>query len=143
MTVVDEAMKLALTAHFGHSNSHDGEPYVLHLNRVWILIRDFGYDDDLQAAAWLHDSVEDTDLTLSEIERHTNSRVARIVDVVTKRKGESNEEYYRRVKRDPDGTILKRADLHENFRRNHMIEDEATRARMGKKYSLGFDILGR
>ena len=62
---------------------------------------------------------------------------------MTKRKGETNEDYYWRVKQNPHATRVKICDLLDNFGRNHLVEDEEKRLRMAAKYSLGFDILCR
>lgn len=155
MNLVDIAIRLALEAHHGQVNPHDGEPYILHVHRVASNFGDATLDDQIaKAIAWLHDTVEDTPLTLSQIfdafvlghvENSTIIRIAEGVDHMTKRpKGqESNEDYYWRVKQNADATRVKIADLHDNFGRNYTIEDEEKRARLAAKYSLGFGILCR
>jgi (p)ppGpp synthase/HD superfamily hydrolase len=150
--IVDTAMRLALQAHHGVVNKHDGEPYILHVHRVASNFGDDTLDQQLRkAVAWLHDTVEDTDLTLKKISEtfYDYSRLEIVsgiyegVDAMTKRSGESNEDYYWRVKQNPIATDVKIADIHDNFGRNHLIEDEDTRLRMAKKYSLGIEILCR
>lgn len=157
--VVEIAQGIALEAHAGDKNKHDGELYLLHVHRVAVLTREYcdshkmGADRrvDSVAVAWLHDVVEDTSWTLNDIRTRFQqnlvggNRVDRIVlavDALTKRTGESNEEYYHRVKANWLARDVKLyADMVDNFRRNHLITDDATRARMAKKYSLGVDIL--
>jgi hypothetical protein len=156
MGIVDTAMRLALQAHHGVVNKHDGEPYILHVHRVASNFGDDTLDQQLRkAVAWLHDTVEDTELTLKLIAAcyfPSHSPLAGqvhvplitdAVDAMTKRKGESNEDYYWRVKQNAIATDVKIADIHDNFGRNYMIEDEATRLRMAAKYSLGIEILCR
>lgn len=150
MNLVDKAQQLALTAHFGHKNAHDSEPYVLHLQRVYIAVRDAGLDEIHQAVAWLHDSLEDTDLTPDDIIKELGygqeaAAVCSGVMSMTKARGgkETNERYYMRVKNNPVAAAVKIHDLHDNFGRNHLIEDDETRLRMAKKYSLGIDMLTR
>jgi len=148
MNLVDQAQQMALKAHFGQSNNHDDEPYVLHLQRVYISTRDAGLDEIHQAVAWLHDTLEDTNLTVSEIINglgadESAACIASGVLSLTKIQSETNEHYYHCVKSNPVAKAVKLHDLHDNFGRNHLIEDEATRLRMAHKYSLGIDILTR
>ena len=146
MNIVDKAECLALKAHFNHVNNHDGEPYVLHLQRVYISTRDSGLSEVHQAVAWLHDSIEDTAVTFEDImtdlgENEITAQIIVGVRGITKIPGVSNQEYYNRVSMNPVAKAVKIHDLHDNFGRNHLIEDETTRLRMAKKYSLGISML--
>lgn len=152
MGIVDTAMRLALQAHHGQVNKHDGEAYILHVHRVASNFSDDTTDQQLRkAVAWLHDTVEDTDLTFRQVaDAYHLAGYGLYVDIIldgldamTKRQGESNEDYYWRVKKNSIATDVKIADIHDNFGRNHKIEDEATRLRMTTKYSLGIGILCR
>jgi (p)ppGpp synthase/HD superfamily hydrolase len=70
---------------------HDGQrrkdaavsPYFVHLAEVAALVTAFGGDDRAQAAAWLHDTVEDTETTAEEIAARFGSDVAAIVAELT------------------------------------------------------------
>lgn len=63
--IVDTAMRLALQAHHGVVNKHDGEPYILHVHRVASNFRDDTLDQQLRkAVAWLHDGRKWSDVTL-------------------------------------------------------------------------------
>lgn len=162
MGIVDTAIKLSIQAHFGAVNKHDGEAYLLHVHRVASNFNTDTIDDQICAAvAWLHDAVEDTDLTLQTIistfvrvfsdsgtsPLHNGQSIPNLimegVDAMTKRKGETNEDYYWRVKRNPHATRVKVCDLLDNFGRNHLIEDEEKRLRMAAENSLGAVILCR
>lgn len=153
--LVDVARTIALAAHGGDRNKHDGELYILHVNRVATGTRKTSVGTAAaelgEAVAWLHDVVEDTPVTLTMIHdilaayNFLSMNVASVVsavDALTKRKGEPNKDYYYRVKNNgwlP--TCVKLADLKDNFSRNHMIVDEATKMRMAEKYSLGMWVL--
>ena len=143
MDVVDTALQLAITFHNGEVNTHNGEPYMLHLQRVYIAVREAGYSEKYQAVAWLHDSLEDTELDLEALQgaMRGNEDVVSSVLAITHNPKESYDDYVRRARLDPMARVVKRYDLLDNFRRNHLIEDEATRLRMAKKYSSGLDIL--
>ena len=140
--LVDKAMQVAIIAHNGQFNKHDGEPYILHPMRVFIATRNGGLDEEHQATAWLHDTIEDTWVTADYLFAHGfGVNVIEAVMSLTKRKGDTNEEYYRRLH--GISRRVKIHDINENFGRTHMITDPATRERMTKKYSLGLDILCR
>ena len=153
MRVVDAAMLTALEAHGTQTNKHDGELYALHLARVWINASERGGTKVQQAIAWLHDSVEDTPLTLQSLQFLLIDRIdlphggvidaiVAGVDGMTKRNGETLEEYYRRCKDNPDSRFVKlHCDIVDNFRRNYLIADDEKRLKMAYKYSMGVDIL--
>jgi GTP diphosphokinase / guanosine-3',5'-bis(diphosphate) 3'-diphosphatase len=73
----------AADAHRGQ-NRNSGEPYIQHPLAVARIVADLGLDDVTVAAALLHDTVEDTDLSLAEVSSRFGPDVAVIVDGVTK-----------------------------------------------------------
>lgn len=74
------ALRRAAVAHRGQARRGSGVPYVEHVVAVaWILAR-LGCDEDIVVAGLLHDVVEDTDITLTEVEADFGAAVARIVD---------------------------------------------------------------
>jgi guanosine-3',5'-bis(diphosphate) 3'-pyrophosphohydrolase len=77
------AYERALDAHRGQTRK-SGEPYVTHPVAVAKIVADLGLDDFTVAAALLHDTVEDTRLSLAEVEAEFGTEVAEIVDGVTK-----------------------------------------------------------
>lgn len=149
MNIIDKAQHLALKAHHGHVNQHDGSPYILHLHAVSVLVREAGGDAAQIAISWLHDSVEDGMLTYQEIREalvgeSEAERVIAGIDGMTKRPGEPRTDYAWRCKANPDSCFCKlRGDIVHNFGRNHLIQDDETRLRMAKKYSEYVDILSR
>ncbi|MCU1494172.1 MAG: (p)ppGpp synthetase, RelA/SpoT family [Acidimicrobiaceae bacterium] len=81
--LVRRAHALATRAHEGQTRL-SGEPYVTHSIAVATIVAQLGLDGTSAAAALLHDVVEDTDVTLEEIEADFGPTVAAIVDGVTK-----------------------------------------------------------
>jgi GTP pyrophosphokinase len=82
-TRVRDAYTLAAAAHDGQVR-RSGEAYISHPLAVARIVADLGLDDITIAAALLHDAVEDTGVTLTEVEREFGPEVAAIVDGVTK-----------------------------------------------------------
>ncbi len=73
-------------AHKWHSGQirKSGEPFITHPLTVAMILAEYGMDADTIAAALLHDTVEDTDVTLDEVSREFGAEVARLIDGVTK-----------------------------------------------------------
>ncbi len=85
--MVRKAFELAMESH-KDMRRKSGEPYVLHpLAVAKIVSEEIGLDATSVACALLHDVVEDTEVTLEEIERTFNKEVAKIVDGLTKISG--------------------------------------------------------
>ena len=61
-----------------------GDPYIVHPVAVADLLRDIGASASVIAAGFLHDVVEDTDVTPDQIEQHFGSEVRELVEGVTK-----------------------------------------------------------
>ncbi len=77
------AYEVAARCHQGQLR-RSGEPYISHPLAVAAIVARYGMDDTTIAAALLHDAVEDTGLTLAEVEGQFGTEVAEIVDGVTK-----------------------------------------------------------
>ncbi len=80
---LDGAFDLAVAAHEGQTR-RTGEEYVTHPLAVAEILADFGMDGETLVAAFLHDVVEDTDVTLDEIAEKFGDVIAALIDGVTK-----------------------------------------------------------
>ncbi len=81
--MITESYRLAAGAHRGQLR-RSGEPYITHPLAVAGIVARYGMDDVTIAAALLHDAVEDTVITLPEIDERFGPEVTAIVDGVTK-----------------------------------------------------------
>ncbi|MBQ8992497.1 bifunctional (p)ppGpp synthetase/guanosine-3',5'-bis(diphosphate) 3'-pyrophosphohydrolase [Candidatus Saccharibacteria bacterium] len=80
---IEKAITIATKAHEGQMRK-SGDPYISHPLAVMKIVEDWGMDEDTIIAAVLHDTVEDTDVTLEDIKREFGEQVAFLVDGVTK-----------------------------------------------------------
>ena len=106
-----KAFDMARRAHAGQK--YGDEDYIWHPYRVAL-----AFDQPrFQIVGMLHDTVEDTDLTLAEIEAFFGAEISQDVDTLTRRKEEEYlSEYIPRVGRFPSARKVKIADLRENIR---------------------------
>src|SRR3954465_9377221 len=108
------AIELAVAAHRGQYRKYTGEPYVIHPLRVMIGLA--SEPVQVQIAAVLHDTVEDTAVTLEQIDSEFGSEVRRLVDALTRRHGEAYAHFIARIiESGPDAILLKMGDVKDNM----------------------------
>ena len=83
MSQINSAYEMARSAHASQNRS-SGELYINHPIAVARIVADLGLDETSIVAALLHDAVEDTEITLADVESNFGIEVATIVDGVTK-----------------------------------------------------------
>lgn len=81
--LMTKAFETARAAH-SQQTRKSGEGYINHPLAVAKIVADIGLDETTVIAALLHDAVEDTDITVADVERDFGPEVAAIVDGVTK-----------------------------------------------------------
>src|SRR5947208_3173855 len=82
-SLITRAYQVARSAHEGQVR-RSGDPYIQHPVAVAKILAELGLDDITLSAALLHESVEDTGVTLEEVATEFGDDVANIVDGVTK-----------------------------------------------------------
>ena len=124
--VVGRALDFAYRLHDGQCRA-SGEPYILHPISVAAILKDLGGSNAMIAAGFLHDVVEDTEVSCDQIEETFGKEVRQLVEGVTKlsklsfeSKTESQAENFRRMflamAQDIRVIIVKLADRLHNMR---------------------------
>ncbi len=110
MSTLEQAIALAATAHAGQVDKA-GAPYILHPLRVMLSVSSL----EAKMTAVLHDVVEDCDISLEQLRQAGFSEeILAAIDSVTKRSGESYEDFIQRAAANPIGRQVKLADLQDN-----------------------------
>lgn len=141
-----EAVSFAARKH-RHGLRKDGRtPYVAHVYRVAMTVRDvFGCDDPTAlVAALLHDTIEDADTDFDDIEEHFGRSVAECVAALTKNaslpESERERDYDARLAAGPwQARLVKLADTHDNYldaSSSTQISTSRIRARCERAISL-------
>ncbi|MFF4328473.1 HD domain-containing protein [Streptomyces sp. NPDC001591] len=138
-----EVEALARSAHEGQTDKA-GRPYAEHLAAVAEGVRLRGGSAAQQAAAWLHDSVEDKALSGEQLAAAAvPQEVKDMVLALTKRPGEPLEEYTARILATPGALLVKEADLAHNADPVRLsVLDAPTRDRLTAKYARVRSLLG-
>ena len=78
-TLLDHAIVFAVKAHAGTERRRKGYPYIVHPMEAVEIVATMTADQELLAAAVLHDTVEDTEVTVAQIRAEFGERIASLV----------------------------------------------------------------
>jgi len=106
MSIVEKAAKFAAKAHSSQKRKYTGEPYFVHCAEVANLVRENGGCDEMVAAAYLHDTVEDCGVSITKISSEFGLFVAKLVSDLTD------------VSKPSDGNRAKRKEIDRNHIKN-------------------------
>ncbi len=154
----EEALEFARKAHGDQQRKYTEEPYIEHPKRVAKIVQTVPHTTEMICAAYLHDVVEDTPVSIQDIERKFGREVARLVHELTDEYVKENYEHLNRRKRKQKETerqakisreakTIKLADVIDNtkdilrndrdFARRYIPEMEAlTEALQGGEFKL-------
>lgn len=136
MDDVERAEEFATLMHSGQLD-RAGAPYIEHPRAVAAKVE--GKTEKI--VAWLHDTVEDTDATIEQIESLFGDEVARAVALLTHDKRDSYMDYVRKIKGNEIARKVKMADLSHNMDVSRLpIITDADWGRV-KKYKRAYDLL--
>lgn len=110
---IDEIERKAMIfAHIKHSEvnqkrKYSGKPYIIHPHAVAELVLSVPHTSAMLSAAWLHDTVEDTNTTQTEIDREFEEPIPKYVEMLTDIS--KPEDGNRKVRKEKDRQHLKKA----------------------------------
>lgn len=79
-SLFDKALKFAAEAHSGTERRGKGYPYIIHPMEAAAIVATITNDPEMLSAAILHDTVEDTEVTIEQIREEFGERVASLVN---------------------------------------------------------------
>jgi (p)ppGpp synthase/HD superfamily hydrolase len=125
-TLAERARRYATKAHaaIDQRRKYTDDAYIVHPQAVMEIVSSVPHSEEMLAAAWLHDTVEDTPTTLSDIESHFGPEVATLVAMLTNVSTAADGNRFERKNRDrrhsaqasPQAKTIKLADLIDNTR---------------------------
>ena len=136
--LINKAIDIAYKAHHGQIDKA-GRPYFLH---PVIVAQSMNTESEI-CAALLHDVVEDTNITLSELEKIFPQEIIQAINLLTHKDGVSYEDYILAIKSNPIAKKVKLADIAHNLDITRLTTPELL-AEYGKrkaKYNTALQIL--
>lgn len=137
--LTNKAMRIAYKAHHGQLD-YNGIPYIFHP----IHLAEAMDDEYSCCVALLHDTVEDTDVTLEELKAVFPKEVTDAVALMTHEKGTDYFDYVRAIKENPIARKVKLADLAHNSDQTRCIGSDLSEERKAAwraKYEKATKIL--
>lgn len=138
--MTNKAMKIAYDAHHGTRDAN-GVPYIFHPYHLAEQMP----DEISTCTALLHDVIEDTDLTLHDLQRDFPEEVVEAVRLLTHEQGIDYYDYVRALKSNPTARLVKLADLQHNSDESRMAGNttisEQQRQHWREKYAKAKEIL--
>ena len=108
MELVSEAIAFAVKAHDGMRRKKSDAPYILHPMEAAVIVGTMTDDQNLIAAAALHDVVEDAGITIEEIETRFGKRVRELVESETEdKRADLPPESTWRIRKEESLSVLK------------------------------------
>lgn len=107
MTLIEKADQLAERAHAGQTRKESDAPYITHPRAVAQMLKDYGFEESVVAAALVHDVLEDTSVTQDELGAALGEEVLAMVRTLSYDKSlsweEQREAYAQAVRAAPEG----------------------------------------
>lgn len=137
MSTLARAIALAAQYHEGQTDK-GGRPYIFHPLRLMLK----ALTEDEQIVAVLHDTIEDTDLTLDDLRRDGfSSEIVEAVDRLSRRDDETYHEFILRIKENRLAARVKILDLQDNMDLTRIKKPSEKDQKRLAKYSRALDTL--
>jgi len=114
MKILKRAQKFAKLKHKYQKDKAGEDYFTSHVKVVADKVENAGYSVEYVAVAYLHDVVEDTDTTITDISNIFGDGISNAISAITKQNNESYDEYIERVQTNKIATIVKYYDMEHN-----------------------------
>jgi (p)ppGpp synthase/HD superfamily hydrolase len=139
MSTLENAIVLTAQKHAGQKDK-SGKPYILHPLRVMLSME----TEEERIVAILHDILEDTDVTVSDLlKRGFSEEVVEAIRSVTRRENESYMDFIRRANENEIGRKVKIADLKDNMNWDRIQQPTDDDLKRMQKYQKAYFQLKR
>lgn len=130
-----KAMEIACKAHHKQKDK-GGFPYINHPFHIAEQMQ----DEITTCVALLHDVIEDSNITLSELSKDFPPEVINAVEVLTHNERDLYSEYIKKVKTNEIARIVKLADLEHNLDQSRCL-DYSLNSELMEKYLMAYTVL--
>lgn len=124
--MIEKAKGYAIDCHDMTAHQYDGKSYDIHLKMVFDTAKKFIHlipaeqHENVLAACWVHDVIEDCRQTYNDVKNATNIEVAELAYALTNEKGKTrkeraNDKYYAGIRQTPFATFIKVCDRIANY----------------------------
>lgn len=137
-TLASMALSIACDKHSGQVDKAN-KPYIYHIVQVGKNISK--KEDEYLAVAYLHDVLEDTNLTKEILLEKFPVEVVEAVQAITKKDNEEYNEYLERVKKNPIALIVKISDLMHNIDLSRLKKISSSDLKRAEKYRKAMEYL--
>ncbi|MDB5257787.1 MAG: hypothetical protein JWM14_2482 [Chitinophagaceae bacterium] len=124
------AKEFAFKAHKGQT--YGTRDYSFHLEAVVSVAKEFKLDENIIAACWLHDTIEDCKVSYHDIKELCGEEVAEMVYCVTDELGRNRKERkiktYPKIKNNPDALCVKLCDRIANMQQSFLDNNDRLRS---------------
>jgi (p)ppGpp synthase/HD superfamily hydrolase len=145
--MIEKAKEYAIDCHDMTAHQYDGKSYDTHLQMVFDTAKKFihlipaEHQENVLAACWVHDVIEDCRQTYNDVKAKTNETVAELAYALTNEKGRTrkeraNDRYYEGIKQTPFATFIKVCDRIANY--EYSKQKGSRMAEMYEKEMNGF-----
>ncbi|WP_299526602.1 phosphohydrolase [Winogradskyella sp.] len=121
MGILDRTKEYAVKKHKEVNQKYDGFDYDFHLNMVFktaqkfIHLVEFDEQENVLAACWVHDIIEDARETYNDVRKETNETIAELAYALTNEKGRTraeraNDKYYKGIRETKNASFIKFCD---------------------------------
>lgn len=124
--IVNQTREYGLKCHNQTNHYYDNHPYGVHLQQVYNIAVRFIHlipeeqRDNVLAACWVHDVIEDCRQTYNDVLKATNETIAELAYALTNEKGKNrkeraNDKYYNGIRLTPNAIFIKLCDRIANY----------------------------